>query len=226
MESEYVQAALSLLGKAGRMDLVRQEVLPARREKLRKRSQRQAPRKFYGEPGKKGTVKLSKEGPGGPGVRSGQWGVLGVQGVPRFVAEDLDFSGTPDLSCQGERRGRGEPGERGAGRARLAWGGSITLARRTGGASGGWPKLITRRRLAADAPGKRCRGKGFAPASAAASWERRPGPLGVQAGVYKTRTVGTTAAWHIERRTLDKQVSESAPSPAKKADSTEIALPC
>ncbi|KAJ1128301.1 hypothetical protein NDU88_006680 [Pleurodeles waltl] len=31
MESKYVQAALSLLKKAGRMDLVRQEALPALR---------------------------------------------------------------------------------------------------------------------------------------------------------------------------------------------------
>ncbi|KAJ1181703.1 hypothetical protein NDU88_006905 [Pleurodeles waltl] len=72
-----------------------------------------APRRVCGESKKKGTVALNKEGPGGAGGRSGQLGVLGVQRVPRVVAGDFDFAGTPDLCGQGERRGWGEPGERG-----------------------------------------------------------------------------------------------------------------
>ncbi|KAJ1099479.1 hypothetical protein NDU88_004580 [Pleurodeles waltl] len=107
-----------------------------------------APRKVYGKPAKKGSVKLSVEGPGGPGVRSGQRGLLGAQGGPRF------FEATR-----------------------------------------------TRRRWAADTPGEPCGGRGLAPASAAASWERRPGPSKVHAGVRKRRTVGTTAtAAELPRR--------------------------
>ncbi|KAJ1136497.1 hypothetical protein NDU88_002913 [Pleurodeles waltl] len=95
----------------------------------------------------------------------------------------------PDLSCQGERHGWGEPGERGA--ARSPWPEEQAEPRAAGRSSS--PGWTARRRLAADTPGERCRGRGFAPVSATASWERRPGPSGVQTGVNKRRTVRTTA---------------------------------
>ncbi|KAJ1189991.1 hypothetical protein NDU88_006732 [Pleurodeles waltl] len=121
-----------------------------------------APCKVYGESQKKGTVTLSKEVLGGAVGRSSQ---LGALGVPRFRAGDFDFAGTPNLRGQGERRGRGEPGEPGAARAPLLE--EQTEPRAAGQSSS--PGRMTQRRLVADAPGERCGGKSFAPASAAAS---------------------------------------------------------
>ncbi|KAJ1104843.1 hypothetical protein NDU88_002252 [Pleurodeles waltl] len=145
MEGEYVKAALSLLKKAGCMDLVRQEALPALR------------------PARKA-----------------------VQGVAAAV-----------MACSPPRAGA-RPGRASrAGRARRARGGSTTLARRAGGATGGWPKLITRVDGAEAFGGGRSRGtvwrQGFAPASAASSWEQCPGTSGVQPVVNMRRTVRTTA---------------------------------
>ncbi|KAJ1084549.1 hypothetical protein NDU88_004696 [Pleurodeles waltl] len=89
------------------------------------------------------------------------------------------------------------------GRASRAW-----RARRAWAARSPWPEeqaepraagrssspgWTARRRLAANTPGERCGGKGFVPANAAASWEQRPGPSGVQPVVNRRRTVRTTA---------------------------------
>ncbi|KAJ1176823.1 hypothetical protein NDU88_002090 [Pleurodeles waltl] len=183
MESDYVQAALSLLRKAGRMDLVRQEALPALRP-VRKAAQGVAAAVMACSPLRAG-VRPSQVR---RGWRGRGWPSPGKRGrvVPRPAGP-----GKKLLVLTGKGRERALR----AGRARRARGGSITLDRRTGRASGGWPKLITRMddTLAVDTPGERWGGRGFAPASAAASWERRPGPSGVQAGVHKRRTVGTTA---------------------------------
>ncbi|KAJ1182070.1 hypothetical protein NDU88_007265 [Pleurodeles waltl] len=104
-EAEYLQAVVALLEKAGRMDLLRQEALPALC------------------PARKA-----------------------AHGVAAAV-----------MACSPPRSG---------GRA-------------------------SQRRLAADTPGKRCGGRGRAPAGAPASWEWRPGPAGVQVGVRKKSAVET-----------------------------------
>ncbi|KAJ1208836.1 hypothetical protein NDU88_004219 [Pleurodeles waltl] len=109
-------------------------------------------------------------------------------GGPRFfAARDLVFSGTPDLPGQRERREEGEPGERRAARSPCPEGQAEPRAADRS-PSPGW---LSERRLAADTPGKRCGGRGRAPASAAASWEQRPGPAGVQKGVRKKSAVET-----------------------------------
>ncbi|KAJ1144008.1 hypothetical protein NDU88_010310 [Pleurodeles waltl] len=118
MEGEHIQAALLLLKKARRMDLVRQEALPA-----------------------------------------------------------------------GKRCGQGVPGEHPV--ARPPWQEEQAEPRAAGRSSS--PGLPAWRHLAADAPKERCGGRGFAPANAAASWEQRPGPSGVQPVVTMRRAVRTTA---------------------------------
>ncbi|KAJ1181971.1 hypothetical protein NDU88_007170 [Pleurodeles waltl] len=55
------------------------------------------------------------------------------------------------------------------------------------------PGLLVWRRLAADAPEERCGGRGFALTGAAASWEQRLGPSGVQPVANTRRTARTTA---------------------------------
>ncbi|KAJ1099162.1 hypothetical protein NDU88_004266 [Pleurodeles waltl] len=95
---------------------------------------------------------------------------------------------------QGERWGREEPGERRA--AQTPWREEQAEPRASGRSAS--PGLPVRRRLAADAPEERCGGKGFAPAGAAASWERRPGPSGVQRVVNTQRTAGDkTGEWQL-----------------------------
>ncbi|KAJ1172265.1 hypothetical protein NDU88_004112 [Pleurodeles waltl] len=100
-----------------------------------------------------------------------------------------DIGGTPDLYCQGERRGRGEPGEHRA--ARPPWHEEQAEPRAAGRSAS--PGLPVWRRLAVDAPEERCGGMGFALAGAAASWEQHPGPSGLQPVVNTRRTTGTTA---------------------------------
>ncbi|KAJ1157438.1 hypothetical protein NDU88_010150 [Pleurodeles waltl] len=204
MEGEFVKAALSLLQKTGCMDLVRQEALPALRP-ARKAAQGVAaavmacsPLRAEARPGQ-----VRKQGRGGGRSSPVKQGRMVSRpagpGVPRFfVAGDLDFAGTPDLSCQGEIRGWGEPGERGA--ARSPWPEEQAEPRAAGRSSS--PGWTARKRLAAATPGERCGGRGVAPASAAASWEQRPCPSGVQTGVNKRRTVRTTAG-ELPRRAQD-----------------------
>ncbi|KAJ1162074.1 hypothetical protein NDU88_002552 [Pleurodeles waltl] len=103
-----------------------------------------------------------------------------------FAARDFGFSGTPDLPGQRERREEEEPGERRA--ARSPWSEGQAEPQAAGRSPS--PGRVSGRRVAADTPGKRCGGRGFAPASASTSWERRPGPAGVQVGVFKRSTVG------------------------------------
>ncbi|KAJ1131245.1 hypothetical protein NDU88_009584 [Pleurodeles waltl] len=130
---------------------------------------RGAPKKVYGEPGSLGPD---------PATRGGT----------RFVAaRDFVFYGTPDLSGQREHCEEGEPGEHRA--ARLPWSEGQAEPRAAGRSpSTGW---LLESRVAADTPGKRCGGRGRAPAGAPASWERHPGPAGVQGGVRKNSTVKT-----------------------------------
>ncbi|KAJ1124257.1 hypothetical protein NDU88_002718 [Pleurodeles waltl] len=110
----------------------------------------------------------------------------GYYGGPRFfAARDFVFSGTPDLPGQRKRREEGEPGERRA--ARSPWSEEQAEPRAAGRSTS--PGRLSGRRVAADTPGKRCGGRGCAPASASASWERRPGPAGVQVGAFKRSAV-------------------------------------
>ncbi|KAJ1148442.1 hypothetical protein NDU88_001277 [Pleurodeles waltl] len=128
------------------------------------------PKKVYGEPARKGPAQLTM----GTGPRF-------------FAAKDFVFAGTPDLAGQRERCEKGEPNECRV--ARSPWTEGQVEPRAAGRSpSPGW---TAERRLATDTPGKRCGGRGRAPASATASWERRPGPAGVQTGVRKKSTVET-----------------------------------
>ncbi|KAJ1144005.1 hypothetical protein NDU88_010307 [Pleurodeles waltl] len=156
MEGEHIQAALLLLKKARRMDLVRQEALPA--------------------------VRPARKVAQGIAART-------EEASSFFTAGDDDIAGTPDLYCQGKRRGREVPGEHPV--ARPPWQEEQAEPRAAGRSSS--PGLPAWRHLAADAPKERCGGRGFAPANAAASWEQRPGPSGVQPVVTMRRAVRTTA---------------------------------
>ncbi|KAJ1164380.1 hypothetical protein NDU88_004820 [Pleurodeles waltl] len=237
-EAECLRAAVALLEKAGRMDLLRREALPALRP-AQKAAHGVAAAVMACSPPRSG-AKLSQEENGeeydpripvdskwptildwsasesegeqaearqeerggvppshsvrrGPPRRVyGGPGSVGPEqasgGGPRFfTARDFVFSGTPDRTGQGECREEEEPGELWA--ARLPWSEGQAEPRAAGRSpSPGW---LAERRMTADAPGKRCGGRGRAPAGAPASWERRPGPAGVHAGVRKKAAVKT-----------------------------------
>ncbi|KAJ1119926.1 hypothetical protein NDU88_008109 [Pleurodeles waltl] len=127
-------------------------------------------------------------------------------GMPGFrTAGDFEAAGTPDLFCQGERGGQVEPGERGA--ARAPWHEGQAEPRAAGRSAS--PGGTTLRRLAADTFGERCGGRGFAPAGAPASRERRSGPLEVTVRAPKRHAVRMTAGASL-RWAQEEQDSGSA----------------
>ncbi|KAJ1217543.1 hypothetical protein NDU88_005137 [Pleurodeles waltl] len=148
-------------------------------------ARRGAPRLVYGERVPRGRAALNKEGLHFPGAALGGLGGATVF----FTARVDDIAGTPDLYCQGERRGRGDPGKHRA--AQPPWHEEQAEPGAAGRSAS--PGLPVWRRLVADAPEERCGGMGFALAGAAASWEQCPGPSGVQPVVITRRTAGTTA---------------------------------
>ncbi|KAJ1088245.1 hypothetical protein NDU88_001403 [Pleurodeles waltl] len=100
MEGEYVQAALSLLKKAGRMDLVRQEALPALRP-ARKAAQGVAAAVMACLPPQAGARPEQKGSPSRPkGWKEGGWG-----STKELAPEDLSL---PRRVASPSREGEGE----------------------------------------------------------------------------------------------------------------------
>ncbi|KAJ1204643.1 hypothetical protein NDU88_000083 [Pleurodeles waltl] len=153
-------------------------------------TRRGPPQRAYGAVVQKEPKGAGGAEPEGFGTQAGQRVVSGGRGMSGFPPSgDSEEAGTPDLFCQGERGGQLEPGERGAARAPWYEGQAEPRAAGRSASTGG----RTARRVAADNLGERCGGRGFAPAGAPASRERRSGPLEVTVGAPMRSAVRMTA---------------------------------